>query len=80
MLPLVKVTDMSFHRSSTGRLLGFGEFIMESAGRTRHCEWLTIFRIPSSFTLRYVDSSFEAPSRTSQTPATTEPTALIRQL
>ncbi len=32
MLPLVKVTDMSFHRSSTGRLLGFGEFIIESAG------------------------------------------------
>ena len=31
MLPLVKVTDMSFHRSSTGRLLGFGEFIIESA-------------------------------------------------
>lgn len=32
MLPLVKVTDMSLQRSSTGRLLGFGEFIIESAG------------------------------------------------
>jgi membrane protein YdbS with pleckstrin-like domain len=31
MLPLSKVTDMSVHRSPTGRLLGFGEFIMESA-------------------------------------------------
>jgi hypothetical protein len=33
MLPLMKVTDMSFHRSSTGRLLGFGQFIIESAGQ-----------------------------------------------
>ena len=33
MLPLAKVTDMSFQRSFTGRLLGFGEFIIESVGR-----------------------------------------------
>jgi membrane protein YdbS with pleckstrin-like domain len=33
MMPLVKVTDMSFKRSSLGRLLGFGQFILESAGQ-----------------------------------------------
>lgn len=33
MLPLAKVTDMTFHRSFLGRLLGFGEFILESAGQ-----------------------------------------------
>ena len=33
MMPLAKVTDMSFQRSATGRLLGFGEFILESAGQ-----------------------------------------------
>jgi len=32
-MPLVKVTDMSFQRSSLGRLLGYGEFILESAGQ-----------------------------------------------
>jgi uncharacterized membrane protein YdbT with pleckstrin-like domain len=32
MMPLVKVTDMSYERSLPGRLLGFGRFIMESAG------------------------------------------------
>ena len=32
MMALVKVTDMSFERSSLGRLLGYGEFILESAG------------------------------------------------
>jgi uncharacterized membrane protein YdbT with pleckstrin-like domain len=35
MMPLTKVTDMSFQRSSMGRILGYGEFILESAGRNR---------------------------------------------
>ena len=33
MMPLAKVTDMSFQRTATGRLLGYGEFIVESAGQ-----------------------------------------------
>jgi len=33
MMPLSKVTDMSFQRSATGRILGYGEFIVESAGQ-----------------------------------------------
>ena len=32
MMPLARVTDMSFQRSALGRLLGYGEFIVESAG------------------------------------------------
>lgn len=33
MMPLGKVTDMSFQRSGLGQLLGYGEFIVESAGQ-----------------------------------------------
>jgi uncharacterized membrane protein YdbT with pleckstrin-like domain len=33
MMPLNKVTDMSFERSTFGRLLGYGKFILESAGQ-----------------------------------------------
>jgi hypothetical protein len=33
MMPLSKVTDMSFQRSTLGRILGHGEFILESAGQ-----------------------------------------------
>lgn len=33
MMPLSKVTDMSFRRSAMGRLLGYGEFVVESAGQ-----------------------------------------------
>ena len=43
MMPLTKVTDMSFNRSFRGQLLGFGEFVVESAGQDqalRHIEYL----------------------------------------
>ena len=33
MMPLVKVTDMSFQRNFWGRLFGYGTFILESAGQ-----------------------------------------------
>ena len=33
MMPLAKVTDMSFQRSTLGRMLGYGAFILESAGQ-----------------------------------------------
>jgi uncharacterized membrane protein YdbT with pleckstrin-like domain len=33
MMPLVKVTDMSFQRSFQGQVLGYGTFVLESAGQ-----------------------------------------------
>jgi len=33
MMPLVKVTDMTYERSVLGQLLGYGVFIVESAGQ-----------------------------------------------
>jgi membrane protein YdbS with pleckstrin-like domain len=44
MLPLTKVTDMSFRRSFTGQLLGFGEFVIESAGSDQALQ--TVDHIP----------------------------------
>jgi len=35
MMPLNKVTDMTFRRSPMGQLLGYGEFIVESAGQNQ---------------------------------------------
>ena len=43
MMPLTKVTDMSFNRSARGQILGYGEFVVESAGQDqalRHIEYL----------------------------------------
>jgi hypothetical protein len=33
IMPLVKVTDLTFNRSPTGMMLGYGEFVVESAGQ-----------------------------------------------
>jgi len=33
IMPLMKVTDMSYNVSPVGRLLGYGEFLFESAGQ-----------------------------------------------
>jgi len=43
MMPLMKVTDLSYNRSPLGRLLGYGEFVLESAGQDqamRAVTWL----------------------------------------
>ncbi len=43
MMPLSKVTDMSYNRSLMGRVAGFGTFVMESAGQDQalhHVRWV----------------------------------------
>src|SRR5690348_4511733 len=44
MMPLSKVTDMSFRRTFAGRMLGYGEFVVESAGQDQALR--TIDHIP----------------------------------
>jgi len=41
MMPLGKVTDMSYSRSVVGRFLGYGEFILESAGQDQAMRRIT---------------------------------------
>jgi membrane protein YdbS with pleckstrin-like domain len=52
MMPFIKVTDMSYRRTIPGRIFGYGEFILESAGQDqalRKVEWVphpdTTYRI-----------------------------------
>ena len=43
MMPLRKVTDMNYARSPLGRILGYGQFVMESAGQDqamREINWV----------------------------------------
>lgn len=43
MMPLMKVTDMTFDRSIMGRLIGYGTFLLESAGQDQalgHIEYV----------------------------------------
>ena len=51
MMPLAKVTDMSFQRSALGRLLGYGEFIVESAGEEQALRTIDFLPYPDQLYL-----------------------------
>jgi uncharacterized membrane protein YdbT with pleckstrin-like domain len=51
MMPLTKVTDMSFQRSATGRMFGFGSFIVESAGQDQALRVVTYVPYPEQLYL-----------------------------
>ena len=51
MMPLTKVTDMSFQRSLFGQLLGYGEFIVESAGQDQALSHVTFLPYPEQLYL-----------------------------
>lgn len=46
MMPLVKVTDMSYNRSVPGRIFGYGKFVMESAGQDQAMREVPYVRNP----------------------------------
>ena len=46
MMPLGKVTDMSYDRSILARMLGFGTFVMESAGQAQALDSIHYVRDP----------------------------------
>lgn len=52
MLPLRKVTDMSYRRSLFGWLFGYGEFVMESAGETQSLRRIRFLPNPDSLYLQ----------------------------
>lgn len=44
MMPLAKVTDMSFNRSLIGQFLGYGQFVLESAGQQQALRQIDFIR------------------------------------
>ncbi|MGQ0631799.1 MAG: PH domain-containing protein [Sporichthyaceae bacterium] len=46
MMPLGKVTDMRYERSVPGRVLGYGVFVMESAGQDQALSRVSFIRQP----------------------------------
>lgn len=61
MMPLSKVTDMSFHRSFAGRLMGFGEFVVESAGQDQALRTIDHIPYPESLYRKVCARIFNVP-------------------
>lgn len=58
MLPLGKVTDMSYQRSVAGRVLGFGTFVLESAGQDQAMRTIEYVVRPDETYRRICDTLF----------------------
>ncbi|WP_405142923.1 PH domain-containing protein [Sphaerisporangium sp. NBC_01403] len=58
MMPLGKVTDMSFQRSLLGRMLGYGEFVLESAGQDQALSTVPFIPYPETLYLEVCQMLF----------------------
>ena len=63
MMPLVKVTDMSFNRSPLGQILGYGEFVVESAGQDQALRHVTYLPYPEQLYLEVCGLVFKEQDR-----------------
>ena len=64
-MPLERVTDMTYRRSLGGRLFGYGELVLESAGQAQALERICHLRSPDDFyrTVTSLVMGQSAPSR-----------------
>lgn len=62
-MPLVKVTDMTYRRSLTGRLLGYGELTLESAGQQQALSKIDYVPDPDQFYRELTSLVFEGSTR-----------------
>jgi uncharacterized membrane protein YdbT with pleckstrin-like domain len=58
MMPLAKVTDMSFKRTILGRLLGYGTFVLESAGQDQALSTIDYIPYPETLYLEVCQMLF----------------------
>jgi membrane protein YdbS with pleckstrin-like domain len=58
MMPLIKVTDMSYSRPPVGRLLGYGEIVIESAGHDQALRRIRHLPRPDGLYLEICDLLF----------------------
>jgi membrane protein YdbS with pleckstrin-like domain len=63
MMPLTKVTDMRFERSPAGRLLGYGTFIVESAGQDQALRNINHLPYPEQLYLEVCGLIFKDPDK-----------------
>jgi hypothetical protein len=73
MMPLEKVTDMSYSRSFLGQLLGYGQFVLESAGQEQALRTITFIPHPDETYRLLVATIFGRGARDEDEPPPTQP-------
>ncbi len=59
MMPLLRVTDMKYEQSPMGRILGYGTFVLESAGQEQALRTVKLLPHPNELYLRIVEEMYE---------------------
>jgi membrane protein YdbS with pleckstrin-like domain len=59
MMPLLRVTDMKYEQSATGRLFNYGTFVLESAGQEQALREVKHLPNPNELYLRIVEEMYE---------------------
>lgn len=59
MMPLLRVTDMKYEQSATGRLFNYGTFVLESAGQEQALRTVKHLPNPNELYLRIVEEMYE---------------------
>ncbi len=75
MMPLLKVTDLSYSRPPLGRLLGYGELVLESAGRDQALRTISHLPDPDGLYVQICDLLFGLPPGA---PGGAQPTTWLR--
>ncbi|KPM55229.1 hypothetical protein CcI49_08385 [Frankia sp. CcI49] len=57
-MPLSKITDLTYNRDPLGRVLGYGEFVVESAGQDQALSKISFLPRPDRLYLTLVDMTF----------------------
>jgi uncharacterized membrane protein YdbT with pleckstrin-like domain len=73
MMPLAKVTDMRLHQSTAGRMFGYGEFIVESAGQDQALSKVPFVPYPKEMYQEILALIFPAKTPPAEPPESREP-------
>ena len=74
IMPLAKVTDLTYERSLAGRVLGYGVFIMESAGQQQALQRIPYIPDPDTLYRQVTELLFGDKSLSSMDDGTGNPT------
>jgi hypothetical protein len=69
MMPLTKVTDMGYTRTPGGQILGYGRFVMESAGQDQALRQIDYVPTPDETYRTLCAEIFRAPGARAEKPA-----------
>lgn len=69
MMPLLRVTDLRYEQTVWGQLLGYGTFVLESAGRSNLVRRIVDLPNPNGLYLRVVEEMYEPEAVEARIPA-----------